>query len=153
MSNEAEQRKIREILSQEYEFKANQREGILREQIVSLEKQIEHEREVIEQTKDREFDEKLRSMQVKMQEQQVVENAQTTHDIYQEMEKVLRQKFAAEERMKIKKIRHEFAQEYKTELAKKESHYEAILAKERQSVSKANMNIAKMEIEMDTLES
>ena len=75
MSNEAEQRKIREILSQEYEFKANQREGILREQIVSLEKQIEHEREVIEQTKDREFDEKLRSMQVKMQEQQVVENA------------------------------------------------------------------------------
>ena len=75
MSNEAEQRKIREILSQEYEFKANQREGILREQIVSLEKQIEHEREVIEQTKDREFDEKLRSMQVKMQEQQVVDNA------------------------------------------------------------------------------
>ena len=68
MSNDAEQRKIREILSQEYEFKANQREGILREQIVSLEKQIEHEREVIEQTKDREFDEKLRSMQVKMQE-------------------------------------------------------------------------------------
>lgn len=75
MSNDAEQRKIREILSQEYEFKANQREGILREQIVSLEKQIEHEREVIEQTKDREFDEKLRSMQVKMQEQQVVDNA------------------------------------------------------------------------------
>ena len=69
------------------------------------------------------------------------------------MEKVLRQKFAAEERMKIKKIKHEFAQEYKTELAKKESHYEAILAKERQLVSKANMNIAKMEIEMDTLES
>lgn len=31
MSNEAEKRKIREILSQEYEFKANQREGILRE--------------------------------------------------------------------------------------------------------------------------
>ena len=41
------------------------------------------------------------------------------------MEKVLRQKFAAEERIKIKKLRHEFAAEYKTELAKKESHYEA----------------------------
>ena len=88
-----------------------------------------------------------------MQEQQVVDNAQTTHDIYQEMEKVLRQKFAAVERMKIKKLRHEFAMEYKTELAKKESHFEAIIAKERQQVSKANMNLAKMEIEMDTLES
>lgn len=31
LSNEAEQRKIREILSQEYEFKANQRESLLRE--------------------------------------------------------------------------------------------------------------------------
>ena len=82
-----------------------------------------------------------------------MDNAQTTHDIYQEMEKVLRQKFAAEERMKVKRIRHEIETEYKTELAKKESHYEAIIAKERQQVSKANMNIAKMEIEMDTLES
>ena len=55
--------------------------------------------------------------------------------------------------MKVKRIRHEIETEYKTELAKKESHYEAIIAKERQQVSKANMNIAKMEIEMDTLES
>ena len=61
-----------------------------------------------------------------------MDNAQTTHDIYQEMEKVLRQKFAAEERMKVKRIRHEIETEYKTELAKKESHYEAIIAKERQ---------------------
>ena len=88
-----------------------------------------------------------------MQEQQVVDNAQTTHDIYQEMERVLRQKFAAEERMKIKRLRHEIATEFKTELAKKESHFEALIAKERQSVSKANMNVAKMEIHMDTLES
>jgi len=29
---------MREIISQEYEFKANQREGILREQIKQLEK-------------------------------------------------------------------------------------------------------------------
>ena len=69
MSNEAEQRKIREILSQEYEFKANQREGLLREQIASLEKQIELEREVIEQTKDRELDEKLLHERLRLQEQ------------------------------------------------------------------------------------
>ena len=69
------------------------------------------------------------------------------------MERVLRQKFAAEERLKIKKLRNEFASEFKTELAKKESHFEAMIAKERQSVSKANMQNAKMEIHMDTLES
>lgn len=48
------------------------------------------------------------------------------------MERVLRQKFSAEERMKVKKLRHEFATEYKNELAKRESHFEAMLAKERQ---------------------
>lgn len=68
------------------------------------------------------------------------------------MEKVLRQKFAAEERIKIKKLRHEFAAEYKTELAKKESHYEAQIARERQCVSKANMKLAKMELQMETVE-
>ena len=47
-SSAQDQRKLREIISQEYEFKANQREGILREQIKQLEKQIELEREVIE---------------------------------------------------------------------------------------------------------
>lgn len=66
MSNEAENRKIREILSQEYEFKANQREGILREQIKQLETQIELEREVIEQTKEREFEERLLKDKIKM---------------------------------------------------------------------------------------
>jgi hypothetical protein len=60
MSSEAEQKKIREILSQEYEFKANQREGILREQISSLEKQIDLERDVIEQTKENEFENRMR---------------------------------------------------------------------------------------------
>ena len=47
------------------------------------------------------------------------------------MEKVLRMKFAAEEKMKIKRLRHEFATEYKQELAKKESQFEALVAKER----------------------
>ena len=91
---------------------------MLREQIKNLERQIELEREVIEQTKEREFDDRLRDQQLRMQEQQVVDNAQTTHDIYQEMEKVLRTKFVAEEKTKIKKMRHELAQEYKQELAK-----------------------------------
>ena len=69
------------------------------------------------------------------------------------MEKVLRLKFAQEERNKVKKIRHEFAQEYKQELAKKESHFEALIAKERQAVSKANLKIAQMELNVETLES
>ena len=67
-SNDSEQRRIKEILAQEYEFKANQREGILRENISSLEKQIELEREVIETTKEREFDERMRQEHIKMQE-------------------------------------------------------------------------------------
>ena len=66
---------MREIVSQEYEFKANQREGILREQIKQLEKQIELEREVIEQTKEREFENRLHRERLRMQEQQVVDNA------------------------------------------------------------------------------
>jgi len=48
------------------------------------------------------------------------------------MERVLKQKFQAEERMKVKKLRQEFATEHKVELAKRESHFEAMLAKERQ---------------------
>ena len=68
-NNQADQRKLKEILSQEYEFKANQREGLLREQIASLEVQIELEREVIEQTKDRELDEKLLHERLRLQEQ------------------------------------------------------------------------------------
>lgn len=68
-NNQADQRKLKEILSQEYEFKANQREGLLREQIASLEAQIELEREVIEQTKDRELDEKLLHERLRLQEQ------------------------------------------------------------------------------------
>ena len=75
LSNEAEKRKIREILSQEYEFKANQREGLLKQQIASLEKQIEFEREVIEQTKEGEFEMRMVKQRVQMQEQQVVDNA------------------------------------------------------------------------------
>ena len=47
------------------------------------------------------------------------------------MEKVLRTKFAAEEKLKVKKLRHEFAVEFKQELAKKESQFEAMVAKER----------------------
>lgn len=89
-SNDAEQRKIREILAQEYEFKANQREGLLKQQIASLEKQIELERDVIEQTKDREMEQRIQEERLYMQEQQVSDNAQTTQDIYHEMEKVLR---------------------------------------------------------------
>lgn len=42
--------------------------------------------------------------------------------------------------------------EYKQELAKKESHFEGVLAKERQQVSKANMKLAQMELNMETLE-
>ena len=74
----------------------------------------------------------MQQEKLRAQEQQVVDNAQTTHDIYQEMERVLRQKFAAEERIKVKKLRNEFAAEYKNELAKRESQFEAMLAKERQ---------------------
>lgn len=69
------------------------------------------------------------------------------------MERVLRQKFSAEERIKVKRMRQELETEYKTELAKKESHYEAMIAKERQQVSKANMKIAQKELEMETLQS
>ena len=108
---------------------------------------------MIQNTKEREFDEKLADAKLRMQEQAVADNAQTTHDIYQEMEKVLRLKFAQEERTKIKKLRHEFASEYKQELAKKESHYEALIAKERQAVSKANLKLAQMELQMESLES
>ena len=48
----------------------------------------------------------------------------------------------AEERAKVKKLRHELGLEQKQELAKTESHFEAIIAKERQQVSKANMKLA-----------
>lgn len=152
MSNALEQRKIREIVAQEYEFKANQREGILREQIRQLEKQIELEREVIETTKEREFAQRLQNERLRNQEQQVVDAAQTTQDIYAEMDTVLRQKFAAEEKGKIKKMRLEFATEFKLELAKKESQFEALLAKERQQVSRANLKVAQLEIQVETME-
>ena len=68
------------------------------------------------------------------------------------MERVLRQKFNAEEKVKIKKIRAEFAAEYKAELAKKDSHYEALIAKEKQTVSKVNIKLAQMEIDRESLE-
>ena len=110
------------------------------------------ERDVIQQTKEKEFKERLREEKLRMQEQQVADNAQTTQDIYHEMERVLRQKFAAEEKAKLKKMRHEFAMEFKQELAKKESQFEALIAKERQAVSKANMKLAQMELTNESLE-
>ena len=77
------------------------------------------------------MEQRIQEERLHMQEQQVVDNAQTTQDIYHEMESVLRQKFAAEEKNKMRKAKAEFAAEYKVELSKKESHYEALLAKER----------------------
>ena len=68
------------------------------------------------------------------------------------MEGVLRQKFAAEERTKIRKFRQECAAEYKAELSKKDSQYEALLAKERQQVSKANVKLAQMELSLESLQ-
>ena len=67
------------------------------------------------------MEERVRQERLRMQKQQVVDNAQTTHDIYAEMERALRTKFAQEERIKLTKLRKELDAEFKQEISKKES--------------------------------
>ena len=77
-----------------------------------------------------EYNKQLEVEKSKLEGQRIKDHAQATQDIYEEIHRVLQQKYAQDEKLKMAKIKHELALEYKRELNEKESYYQALLQKE-----------------------
>lgn len=117
-----------------------------------LHQKIEYLQTGFVKEKETEMNRQLREKVAVIEEKQSLAHAETTKQLYEEIQASLKNRFKDEERARHMRLREKLELDFAKKLAVKESEFAQMLAAERKEASKVNLKNVALEEELRTLE-